>query len=105
MNYLFGSDGTGLDREDQALIDRARLEFARYERHRHLAPRQETQISLNVHRSWRPPRLRIPKGIKRRYELGCNVYITRPVNYESFATAIRQLGPFFSVIQVPRSAT
>jgi CheY-like chemotaxis protein len=39
--------------------------------------------------------------IKRCYELGCNVYITKPVNYESFANAIRQLGLFFSVIQVP----
>jgi CheY-like chemotaxis protein len=42
--------------------------------------------------------------IKRCYELGCNVYITKPVNYESFATAIRQLGLFFSVIQVPSAA-
>ncbi len=43
--------------------------------------------------------------IKRCYELGCNVYITKPVNYESFANAIRQLGLFFSVIQVPQAAT
>ena len=43
--------------------------------------------------------------IKRCYELGCNVYITKPVNYESFANAIRQLGLFFSVIQVPPAAT
>ena len=42
--------------------------------------------------------------IKRCYELGCNVYITKPVNYESFANAIRQLGLFFSVIQVPPAA-
>src|SRR6266699_3111445 len=42
--------------------------------------------------------------IKRCYELGCNVYITKPVNYESFANAIRQLGLFFSVIQVPQAA-
>ncbi|MDE2600927.1 MAG: response regulator [Bradyrhizobium sp.] len=42
--------------------------------------------------------------IKRCYELGCNVYITKPVNYESFANAIRQLGLFFSVIQVPHAA-
>jgi len=27
------------------------------------------------------------------------------VNYESFANAIRQLGLFFSVIQVPQTAT
>ena len=39
--------------------------------------------------------------IQRCYDLGCNVYITKPVNYESFATAIRQLGLFLSVIQVP----
>ncbi len=43
--------------------------------------------------------------IKRCYELGCNVYITKPVNYESFANAIRQLGLFFSVIQVPQAVT
>jgi CheY-like chemotaxis protein len=42
--------------------------------------------------------------IKRCYELGCSVYITKPVNYESFAHAIRQLGLFFSVIQVPPAA-
>ena len=39
--------------------------------------------------------------IDRCYDLGCNVYITKPVNYESFAQAIRQLGLFLSVIQVP----
>jgi CheY-like chemotaxis protein len=42
--------------------------------------------------------------IQRCYELGCNVYITKPVNYESFADAIRQLGLFLSVIQVPDRA-
>jgi len=41
--------------------------------------------------------------IQRCYDLGCNVYITKPVNYENFAVAIRQLGLFFSVIQVPES--
>ncbi len=42
--------------------------------------------------------------IQRCYDLGCNVYITKPVNYENFADAIRQLGLFFSVIQVPDMA-
>ncbi|WP_404365608.1 response regulator [Sphingomonas sp. MMS24-J45] len=41
--------------------------------------------------------------IQRCYDLGCNVYITKPVNYESFAQAIRQLGLFLSVIQVPET--
>lgn len=39
--------------------------------------------------------------IQRCYDLGCNVYMTKPVDYESFAQAIRQLGLFLSVIQVP----
>ncbi|WP_020180572.1 response regulator [Methylopila sp. M107] len=39
--------------------------------------------------------------IQRCYDLGCNVYITKPVDYETFATAIRQLGLFISVMQVP----
>jgi CheY-like chemotaxis protein len=39
--------------------------------------------------------------IQRCYDLGANVYITKPVNYESFARAIQQLGLFLSVIQVP----
>jgi DNA-binding response OmpR family regulator len=44
------------------------------------------------------------REIKRCYDLGANVYITKPVNYESFSNAIRQLGLFFSVIQVPATA-
>ncbi|KPF77571.1 chemotaxis protein CheY [Brevundimonas sp. AAP58] len=39
--------------------------------------------------------------IQRCYDLGCNVYITKPVDYESFAAAIRQLGLFLSVMQAP----
>jgi CheY-like chemotaxis protein len=39
--------------------------------------------------------------VDRCYDLGCNVYITKPVNYESFSEAIRQLGLFLAVIQVP----
>jgi DNA-binding response OmpR family regulator len=42
--------------------------------------------------------------IQRCYDLGANVYITKPVNYEGFANAIRQLGLFLSVIQVPETA-
>ncbi|MCD2182331.1 response regulator [Rhizobium sp. TRM96647] len=41
------------------------------------------------------------REIQKCYDLGANVYITKPVDYEGFATAIRNLGLFFSVIQVP----
>jgi CheY-like chemotaxis protein len=43
------------------------------------------------------------REIQRCYDLGANVYITKPVDYDGFANAIRQLGLFFSVIQVPES--
>ena len=43
------------------------------------------------------------REIQRCYDLGANVYITKPVDYENFAHAIRQLGLFFSVIQVPET--
>jgi CheY-like chemotaxis protein len=41
------------------------------------------------------------REIQRCYDLGCNVYITKPVSYDGFASAIRQLGLFFTVIKVP----
>ena len=41
------------------------------------------------------------REIRRGYELGCNVYITKPVNYDTFAQAVRQLGLFLAVIAVP----
>ena len=44
------------------------------------------------------------REIQRCYDLGANVYITKPLDYEGFANAIRQLGLFFSVIQVPSNA-
>jgi CheY-like chemotaxis protein len=42
--------------------------------------------------------------IQRCYDLGCNVYITKPVEYEGFTAAIRQLGLFLTVMQVPEAA-
>jgi CheY-like chemotaxis protein len=42
-----------------------------------------------------------PYEIERCYALGCSVYITKPVEYEQFAEAIRTLGLFLSIVQVP----
>lgn len=44
------------------------------------------------------------REIQRCYDLGANVYITKPVDYDGFANAIRQLGLFFSVMQIPETA-
>jgi CheY-like chemotaxis protein len=42
-----------------------------------------------------------PHEISRCYELGCNVYMTKPVEYDQFSDAIRKLGLFLSVVSVP----
>jgi DNA-binding NarL/FixJ family response regulator len=44
-----------------------------------------------------------PREIDRCYELGCNVYITKPVEYEGFIDAIRRLGLFLQIVQRPRN--
>ena len=42
-----------------------------------------------------------PREVSRCYELGCNVYITKPVDYEQFSEAIRSLGLFLLVVMIP----
>jgi CheY-like chemotaxis protein len=44
-----------------------------------------------------------PREVERCYRCGCNVYITKPVAYEAFVEAIRQLGLFLQVVRVPRN--
>jgi CheY-like chemotaxis protein len=41
------------------------------------------------------------REVTRCYELGCNVYITKPVDYEQFCDAIRKLGLFLLVVTIP----
>jgi CheY-like chemotaxis protein len=102
MNFLFGVDGSGVVNKgkpflvllDLNLPDMTGVDILK-------------RIKTNDHLK------RIPvvvltttddaTEIQRCYDLGCNVYITKPVNYDNFANAIRQLGLFFSVIQVPAS--
>jgi CheY-like chemotaxis protein len=43
-----------------------------------------------------------PYEIELCHKLGCNNFITKPVEYEAFANAIRQLGQFLSVVQIPK---
>jgi CheY-like chemotaxis protein len=42
-----------------------------------------------------------PQEIARCYETGCNVYVTKPVDYEQFSNAIRMLGLFLSIVKIP----
>jgi CheY-like chemotaxis protein len=100
VRYLFGQDGSGeassgrhllilldLNLPDMSGIDI--LEKIKSNRHTKRTP----VVVLTTTDDQRE--------IQRCYDLGANVYITKPVNYEGFANAIRQLGLFFSVMQVP----
>ena len=103
VDYLFGQDGTAAARKGEALLilldlnlpDMTGIDILkRVKENRYLKATPVVVLTTTDD----------SQEIKRCYELGCNVYITKPVNYESFANAIRQLGLFFSVIQVPPTA-
>lgn len=42
-----------------------------------------------------------PKEIDRCYELGCNIYITKPVDYLNFSEALSKLGMMLAVVKIP----
>jgi CheY-like chemotaxis protein len=42
-----------------------------------------------------------PREIERCYQLGCNVYITKPVEYDAFIDAIKRLGFFLQIVKIP----
>ena len=104
VNYLFGKDGSGIEHKGRALLilldlnlpDMTGIEILRQVKENKYLKSTPVVVLTTTDDS---------HEIKRCYELGCNVYITKPVNYESFANAIRQLGLFFSVIQVPPAAS
>ena len=100
VSYLFGADGTANQHKGQALLilldlnlpDMTGIDILRRVKDNATLKSAPVVVLTTTDDA---------QEIKRCYELGCNVYITKPVNYENFANAIRQLGLFFSVIQVP----
>lgn len=103
LEYLLGPDGSGevssrrqlLVLLDLNLPDMAGVDIL-------------TKIKNNTHLKRTPVVVLTTtddsREIQNCYDLGANVYITKPVNYDGFSNAIRQLGLFFSVIQVPENA-
>lgn len=41
------------------------------------------------------------RDVEKCHQLGCNIYIQKPVDYEKFAEAMRRLGLFVSLLLVP----
>jgi CheY-like chemotaxis protein len=100
LTYLLGPDGSGETSAGRQLMILLDLNLPDMSGADILA-----KIKANVHLRRSPVVVLTTtddaREIQRCYDLGANVYITKPVNYESFANAVRQLGLFFSVIQVP----
>ena len=42
-----------------------------------------------------------PREVERCHALGCSNYLVKPVDYEKFSEAMKQLGLFISLVQVP----
>jgi CheY-like chemotaxis protein len=43
-----------------------------------------------------------PREVEKCHAIGCSHYVTKPVDYDKFVKAIRQLGLFLAVVQVPK---
>jgi CheY-like chemotaxis protein len=42
-----------------------------------------------------------PREVERCHDIGCSSYIVKPVDYDKFAEAIKSLGLYISLVQVP----
>lgn len=42
-----------------------------------------------------------PREVEKCHELGCSNYIAKPIDYDKFVDAIKQLGLFLLVVEVP----
>ena len=102
ITFLFGSDGSGLVNKGRALLilldlnlpDMSGVDILkRPKENEHLRVSPVVVLTTTDDKS----------EIQRCYDLGCNVYITKPVNYENFANAIQQLGLFVYVMQIPET--
>ena len=100
VSYLFGADGSGTVSKARALLvlldlnlpDMTGIDILKRIKSNEYLKRVPVVVLTTTDDA---------QEIQRCYDLGCNVYITKPVDYENFAQAIRQLGLFFSVMQVP----
>jgi CheY-like chemotaxis protein len=100
LKYLLGEDGSGEESASRCLLVLLDLNLPDMSGVDIL-----TKVKSNPHLRRSPVIILTTTDeqteIQRCYDLGANVYITKPVNYESFAHAIRQLGLFLAVMQVP----
>ncbi len=102
LAFLFGDDGTGAvnkGRQLLVLLDLNLPDMTGIDILEKVKANEHTRRSPVVVLTTTDDQ----REIQRCYDLGANVYITKPVDYEGFANAIKQLGLFFSVMQIPET--
>lgn len=102
LAYLFGDDGTGSinkGRQLLVLLDLNLPDMTGIDILERVKANEHTRRSPVVVLTTTDDQ----GEIQRCYDLGANVYITKPVDYDGFANAIKQLGLFFSVMQIPEA--
>ncbi|KQS91085.1 MULTISPECIES: response regulator [unclassified Rhizobium] len=103
LSYLLGADGSGADHEGKQLLILLDL---------NLPDMTGMDILAQVRESEHLKRLMVivltttddPVEVHRCYDLGANVYVAKPMQYEKFVNAIQQLGLFLSVVTVPEAS-
>ncbi len=102
LAFLFGPDGSGLVNKGRPLLvlldlnlpDMSGIDILkRIKENEHLKVSPVVVLTTTDDRT----------EIQRCYDLGCNVYVTKPVDYEKFAHAIQQFGLFVYVMQIPEA--
>ncbi len=102
IEFLFGPDGSGLVNKGRPLLILLDLNLPdmsgtdileRIKENEHLRVSPVVVLTTTDDTS----------EIQRCYDLGCNAYITKPVDYQKFANAIQQFGLFLYVMQIPKT--
>lgn len=103
LSWLLGEDGTGSDHQGKPILvlldlnlpDMTGMDIlAKIRATRHL--KRVMVIVLTTTDD--------PVEVHRCYDLGANVYVAKPMQYEKFVHAIQQLGLFLSVVTIPEVA-
>ncbi len=102
LDYFFKSDGEPPEQSDSVLlldINLPRIDGVDVLR-RLKADRRTSRVPTIMLTTTDDPR-----EIERCYQLGCNVYVTKPVEYDAFMEAIRRLGFFLQIVKIASTRT